>query len=84
MLCDFHPELIDQVIQIDERLGLEFCLWLSEERDVSCHRHKRNHGCCGSDWVVTMKERGKDGQFEGEWKSQREARKKKPRVKMLT
>ena len=82
MLCDFHPELIDQVIQIDECLGLEFCLGLSEERDVSCHRHKRNHRCCGSDWVGDNERKGKGRTILRECGNhRREARKKKPRVK---
>jgi hypothetical protein len=38
MFSDFHPELIGQLIEIDECLSLEFWLWFGEEGDVSCDR----------------------------------------------
>lgn len=57
MFSDFHPELIDQVIEIDECLGLELWLWLGEEGDVSCHRHKGDHRCCTIKLGVVLMER---------------------------
>lgn len=57
MFSDFHPELIDQVIEIDECLGLEFWLWLGEEGEVSCHRHKGDHRCCTIKLGVVLMER---------------------------
>jgi hypothetical protein len=83
---DFHPQLIDDFVEIDEGMGLELMLWFLEESKETCCRDQRSHHLQSLREKTTVSDRNWSC-VEGEisaWEMMKRGQKRKSRASTLT